>query len=174
MALSQWFSNTLVFLLGRGYGNNSIDRTWSHKMALSQATKRRVAAWKRAFLKSLATDPNVCAAARAAGVTQSNVYLAKKKDPKFEAAWKEAEQLGVATLEVALHTRAVTGVTKGVWHQGERVGEEQQYSDTAAIFLLKAHKPDRYRENLKVEHAGRVDHEHVVTYTLPDNGRDKK
>lgn len=32
-----------------------------------------------------------------------------------------------------------------------------KYSDTLAIFLLKAHDPDKYRENVKVEHSGSVD-----------------
>lgn len=33
----------------------------------------------------------------------------------------------------------------------------QKYSDTLAIFLLKAHDPDKYRENSKVELAGSLD-----------------
>lgn len=33
----------------------------------------------------------------------------------------------------------------------------QRYSDTLAIFLLKAHDPDKYRENSKVELAGSLD-----------------
>lgn len=33
----------------------------------------------------------------------------------------------------------------------------QKYSDTLAIFLLKAHDPDKYRDNSKVELAGSLD-----------------
>lgn len=33
----------------------------------------------------------------------------------------------------------------------------QKYSDTLAIFLLKAHDPDKYRENSKVEIGGSLD-----------------
>lgn len=33
----------------------------------------------------------------------------------------------------------------------------KEYSDTLAIFLLKAHNPDKYRENSKVELSGSVD-----------------
>lgn len=38
-----------------------------------------------------------------------------------------------------------------------RVKTIQRYSDTLAIFLLKAHDPDKYRENSKVELAGSLD-----------------
>jgi len=30
----------------------------------------------------------------------------------------------------------------------------QRYSDTLLIFLMKARRPDKYRDNVKVEHAG--------------------
>lgn len=33
----------------------------------------------------------------------------------------------------------------------------RKYSDTLAIFLLKAHNPDKYRENSKVELSGQLD-----------------
>ena len=33
----------------------------------------------------------------------------------------------------------------------------KEYSDTLAIFLLKAHAPDKYRDNSKVEVTGQVD-----------------
>ncbi|MGZ3184380.1 MAG: hypothetical protein ACXU8N_18240 [Telluria sp.] len=38
-----------------------------------------------------------------------------------------------------------------------RVKTIQRYSDTLAIFLLKAHDPEKYRENSKVELAGSLD-----------------
>jgi hypothetical protein len=37
-----------------------------------------------------------------------------------------------------------------------KVAAVRKYSDTLAIFLLKAHNPDKYRENSKVELAGRL------------------
>lgn len=33
----------------------------------------------------------------------------------------------------------------------------KEYSDTLAIFLLKAHAPEKYRENVHIEHAGSID-----------------
>lgn len=37
----------------------------------------------------------------------------------------------------------------------------KKYSDTLAIFLLKAHAPEKYRDNSKVELAGRVELAHL-------------
>lgn len=38
----------------------------------------------------------------------------------------------------------------------QKVAAVRKYSDTLAIFLLKAHNPDKYRENSKVELSGRL------------------
>lgn len=38
-----------------------------------------------------------------------------------------------------------------------RVATMKDYSDTLAIFLLKAHSPDKYRENSKVEISGHIE-----------------
>lgn len=37
-----------------------------------------------------------------------------------------------------------------------KVAAVRKYSDTLAIFLLKAHNPDKYRENSKIELAGQL------------------
>lgn len=39
-------------------------------------------------------------------------------------------------------------------HGNQRVAAVREYSDTLAIFLLKAHNPDKYRDNSKVELSG--------------------
>lgn len=39
-----------------------------------------------------------------------------------------------------------------MFYQGEQCGTIREYSDTLAIFLLKAHKSEKYRE--RFEHTG--------------------
>lgn len=41
-------------------------------------------------------------------------------------------------------------------HGNHKVASVRKYSDTLAIFLLKAHNPDKYRENSKVELTGQL------------------
>ncbi|WP_137924641.1 terminase [Cupriavidus sp. 2SB] len=45
-----------------------------------------------------------------------------------------------------------------------KVAAVREYSDTLAIFLLKAHDPDKYRENSKVELSG-----HLATTDMSDD-----
>lgn len=45
-----------------------------------------------------------------------------------------------------------------------RVSTVRKYSDTLAIFLLKAHNPDKYRENSKVELSG-----HLATSNMTED-----
>jgi hypothetical protein len=54
--------------------------------------------------------------------------------------------------------RGQHGVEKPVFQGGKEVGAVREFSDTLLIFMLKSRKPETYRENVKVEHAGQVSH----------------
>ena len=43
------------------------------------------------------------------------------------------------------------------YYKGEVVGHTRKYSDALLMFLLKANRPDKYRDNIKVDHAGSID-----------------
>jgi len=64
--------------------------------------------------------------------------------------------LGLTVLEDEMHRRAIEGTEEPVFHQGEQCGTVRKYSDTLAIFLAKAHDPEKYRENSKIELAGHL------------------
>lgn len=55
-------------------------------------------------------------------------------------------RVGVSALEDEAHRRAFDGVDEPVFYKGEDCGAVKKYSDTLAIFLLKAHAPEKYRE----------------------------
>ena len=63
-------------------------------------------------------------------------------------------QIGISALEDEAHRRAFEGVPEPVFHQGVECGSVRKYSDTLAIFLLKAHRPEKYRENSRMELTG--------------------
>lgn len=111
---------------------------------------------KSAFLHVLAETCNVSKAAAAIGVARMTVYEWRDDDPVFAAAWDKAKALGVEALEDEAHRRAFEGVDKPVFYQGGECGAVREYSDTLAIFLLKAHNPEKYRENSKVEISGHL------------------
>ena len=61
-------------------------------------------------------------------------------------------------LELEARRRAVEGTERPVFYQGGEVGYVREYSDTLLIFLLKAHRPNKFRE--------RVEHEHKVPQAI--------
>jgi hypothetical protein len=121
---------------------------------MAAAVGQRLTPKKRAvFLTTLAESGNVKRAAKHIGCSRSILYLHRQQDPAFAKAWDAALAEAMDTvLEPEAVRRAVEGVLKPVYHQGEKVGEVREYSDTLLIFLLKGGKPARYRE--RFEHTG--------------------
>lgn len=60
--------------------------------------------WKDRFLAQLAKTPNVSKAARAAGISRSEAYKRKNRDPEFAQAWDDLEEESLDDLEE--HMRA--------------------------------------------------------------------
>ena len=93
--------------------------------------------WHSAFLADLAENCNVSHAARLAGVDRSTAYRHREESAAFAAAWDDAVEDGIEALELSLRRRGM------------------ETSDTAAIFLLKAHRPEKYRDAVKVTGSGK-------------------
>ena len=104
-----------------------------------------------AFFAALAETANVSKACAAIAVSRRTAYNWREADPGFAAGWDRAMKAAVLGLEDEAHRRAFEGVDKPVFYQGDECGTIREYSDTLAIFLLKAHNPEKYRENSKVE-----------------------
>lgn len=109
-----------------------------------------------AFTAVLAETCNVGKACKAIDISRVTAYKWRKEIPEFADAWDDAMKTGVSALEDEAHRRAFDGTVEPVFQQGMEIGAVRKYSDTLAIFLLKAHNPDKYRENSKVELAGKL------------------
>ena len=110
---------------------------------------------KTTFLETLAETVNVSAACRKAGIRRRTAYNWRNADPRFAREWDDALDDGIDAMEAELHRRAFEGVEKPVWHKGEQVGTVRHYSDGLAMFLLKAHRPARYRDSYRPPDADR-------------------
>ena len=115
--------------------------------------------WNKKFIKTLAATGNVAEACRVAGITRPTAYTWKNKDtPKGEAfreRWEEALDSAVQLLELELRRRAYEGNEEPVFFQGKEIATVRKYSDVLGMFLLKAHRPDVYRDNYRrLEHTG--------------------
>jgi hypothetical protein len=116
-------------------------------MAFTEFTAKK----KEKFLQSLRLEPNVTKACRRAHTSKTTAYLHRNSestlyDQEFAEAWNEALEVGLSVLEEEMWRRAVKGTKKPVYQSGQLVGHIQEYSDTLAIFLAKAHMPEKYRE----------------------------
>ena len=91
---------------------------------------------KAAFLAALAQCGNVTEAARKTGIARMCHYDWLKRDPDYVKATEVAVEESIQHLEQVARKRAVTG------------------SDLLLIFLLKAHRPEKYREQHRHEITG--------------------
>jgi hypothetical protein len=110
--------------------------------------------WRQRFLKTFAETGTVVAACKAARIDRSTAYRDRSKNPRFAAQWAEAEEAGTELLEGEAHRRAYKGFMKPVFQNGKQVGAIRQYSDLLLIMLLRARRPNVYRENSRVELTG--------------------
>lgn len=127
--------------------------TRTRQRARAEQRKAERAQAQERFLKELARRGNVSAAARKAKVGRRTAYEWYEADAEFAAAWDEALEVAIDALEGEAWRRAQTGVLKPVYQRGELVGKVREYSDTLMVTLLKAHRPEKYRE--RFEHTGR-------------------
>ncbi len=109
-------------------------------MARKSWTARR----RARFLDHLRRCANVSAAARTAGMSRSSAYALRRADKVFAARWDEALEEACDALEEELRRRAMEGVERPVFHGGRPCGVIRNYSDQLGMFLLRAHRPERF------------------------------
>ena len=111
------------------------------------------AVWRGVFIERLKATGNVTLAATGAGVSRQQAYRTRNRNKTFRRQWDEAIEDAVDLLAGEARRRA-TGMNRDVWYAGKVVGSEREYSDAPLMFLLRAHRPHLYRDNVKVEHSG--------------------
>lgn len=117
----------------------------------NQGLMRRLSPKQKVFLKSFANNPIVGRAAQDAEITKQSHYYWMRTDEVYKKIFEGLSDIIVGDLEEAAQTRAIEGVAKDVYFQGTVVGQEQQYSDTLLMFLLKAKRPEIYRERTSID-----------------------
>jgi len=98
---------------------------------------KRTPTRKEKFLKALSTGvPNVSRAMKAAGISRTMAYEWRKDDPVFAQQWEDTYQGAVDDMEA------------DAWQRATR---RQKPSDVLLIFMLKAHRPNLYKDRSQVE-----------------------
>ena len=93
---------------------------------------------------------NITAACVSAGFSKRAAYEWREVDAEFKQAWDDAVELTTEALEQEVYRRARNGCEEPVFYQGKMCGTILRYSDTLAMFILKARKPAKYREKHEV------------------------
>jgi len=109
---------------------------------------------KHAFLDCYKQWANISFACEASNVGRTTVYKWLEHDAEFSAAFKLAGEAATERLEREAWRRATEGspYTRTSYYRGEPVGTDHkvEYSDQLMMLLLRARRPDLYREKLDV------------------------
>lgn len=92
---------------------------------------------------------NVTAAAKECAIGRQTVFDWKAADPEFKRQLEAAIDRGVDMLEDEARRRAFAGWDEPVYQKGELVGHVRRYDTILLIFMLKAHRPEKYRERVE-------------------------
>lgn len=121
--------------------------------------KRATEADKAAFLDLIREGHTAASAARGLGFnpttfTKKTGRNIQAVDEEFAEAYQEAIEHSTQLLEREAIRRAAEGWDEAhVTNKGE-IYVIRKYSDVLLMFLLKARRPETYRDNHKIEHTG--------------------
>lgn len=93
--------------------------------------------WRTLFLAALAETSNVTAACTASWANPSRAYKARREEPEFAAAWRDALYEGYENLELEVLHRLRSGAC------------DRKYDNASAIRLLAAHRDTIARERAR-------------------------
>lgn len=111
----------------------------------------------KAVAEAYAQLGNVSDAARVAGVSRANVYDWMNASDTFRQMMLDAREQAADRLERAAVERAVAGVQEPVYYRGEVVGHTRKYSDQILMFLLRAARPEKFRDRTTIRTEGAAD-----------------
>ena len=118
---------------------------------------------KSKFIDVLGRTGNVSEAARAVKRSASQAYRLRRTESAFADAWTEALEAAIDRLEKEAWRRAVEGDEQYVVSHGRVVTWDgkplkvRKRSDAVLTLLLRAHRPDKYRERQEIEHRAVID-----------------
>jgi len=114
------------------------------------------AAVQAKFLAIYRKTGNQSEACEKIGVSDATIRMHRKANPSFNEAFLEAQEYAMNMLEGEARRRAFNGTPKPVFYKGKQVGAIMEYSDQLLMFLLRAGRPEKYREKTDVNYQGNI------------------
>lgn len=98
------------------------------------------------FIEALAESGCVAEACARVGMTTTSAYALRRRVDagSFRLAWEAALDYAIRRLSDAAFARALNGVSRPVYFQGEAIGERRYYDERLTMFLLRYRDPVRY------------------------------
>ena len=99
-----------------------------------------------AFIQALAECGCVTEACQRVGRSPASAYSLRARigAQSFRYAWEAALDHAIQRLADAAFSRAIHGVSRPVFFQGEQIGERRHHDERLTIFLLRYRDPIRY------------------------------
>jgi hypothetical protein len=107
------------------------------------------------FIEFLEETANVSEACKRAKIARALAYKWRGEDEAFAARWEAAVDRGTDALEDEAVRRAHVGYDKPVYQGGKAVGTIREYSDTLLMFMLKARRPERFKDRSETAVTGK-------------------
>jgi len=126
------------------------NRLLAERIVRAEARQDRDEQAKTAYLKGLTSDGTVSAGIRRAKVGMATLLRWRETDLAFSAREHAAREVMIDSLESEAYRRGVTGVQRPVYQAGALVGYTVEKSDLLLQLLLRANRPERYREKSEV------------------------
>ena len=98
------------------------------------------------FIEALAESGCVEEACGRVGMSPQSAYALRRRvdAQSFRIAWDTALDYAVRRLSDAAYSRALNGVVRPVFYQGEQIGERRYFDERLTMFLLRYRDPQRY------------------------------
>lgn len=129
------------------------------------ALARRLRLQKR-FLTAYAQGfPTVKSAAKKAKLGTTSHYRWMDTDEKYAQTFKRLRDERVEEFEAEAARRAVTGISVPKTVAGERV-DVKEYSDALLMFILKAERPEKYKDRVDTTIHATVDWGELVRLSM--------
>lgn len=109
-----------------------------------------IPAWADIYLAHLEAHGMPHSAAKAAGTTVRAVERLAEASADFAYYVECAIEASADKVEAEVRRRAIDGIEKGIYYQGELVATEKQYSDSLLTLLAKAKRRGQFGDKAEI------------------------
>lgn len=102
------------------------------------------------FLRIYAQVGSISKVCQIMGIGRRTVQMYAQKHPEYRERMNEAKEECTERMEAEAIRRGTDGYEEPVFYKGVQVSTIRKFSDILLIFMLKALRPEVYRENTNV------------------------